>query len=64
MSSLRWQRMCSWDEFQKLENRIRQSVIGHKNKIRLLTQLQEGGKAAVPDVAREFKQIKKQGTHQ
>jgi len=59
MSSLRWQRMCTWAEFERLHMRIKGSTIGFDNKIYLLRRLQEGGKRAVPEVALEFKQIKR-----
>lgn len=55
MSSLRYQKMCSWGEFNSLHEKIMaEPYISHAYRMDLLRELQQYGRRAVPGVAKKL----------
>jgi hypothetical protein len=57
MSSLRYQKITSWNEHEKLRKRILAKPMNPKTKAGLLNELDQYGRRAVPDVAKRFKRL-------
>ena len=61
MSSLRHQKMVSWDSYNKLAIQIHNSTeITDAQREELMRDLQVRGRQATPGVAKKFKQAKKE----